>query len=148
MTDDNISPGVGLIAAERARQIDAEGYSPEHDDGHPQELANAAACYLHAGCSMMAHPSSLESTRRYIERDGDDPAADEIFQQMVADPIGSHFGRRPDGGVKTPHGAWNDWPWEDAAWKPVDDPIRNLVKAGALIAAEIDRLLRAQDAEG
>ena len=34
------------------------------------------------------------------------------------------------------------WPWLEAAWKPSDDPIRNLEKAGALIAAEIDRLLR------
>lgn len=33
------------------------------------------------------------------------------------------------------------WPWEDRFWKPSDDPIRNLVKAGALIAAELDRLL-------
>lgn len=34
------------------------------------------------------------------------------------------------------------WPegWE---WKPSPDPIRNLEKAGALIAAEIDRLLLA-----
>jgi len=38
----------------------------------------------------------------------------------------------------------NDWPlgWESGWWKPSDDPIRNLVKAGALIAAEIDRLQR------
>lgn len=34
------------------------------------------------------------------------------------------------------------WPWQTAWWKPSDDPIRNLVKAGALIAAEIDRLQR------
>lgn len=33
-----------------------------------------------------------------------------------------------------------EWPWEPAWWKPADHPIRNLVKAGALIAAEIDRL--------
>jgi hypothetical protein len=32
------------------------------------------------------------------------------------------------------------WPWPDG-WKPSGDPIRNLTKAGALIAAEIDRLL-------
>ena len=37
-----------------------------------------------------------------------------------------------------------EWPWEEEAWKPSDDPIKNLVKAGALIAAEIDRLLRAK----
>jgi|SRR5665213_3084850 len=34
----------------------------------------------------------------------------------------------------------NEWPWDDALWKPSTDPIRNLEKAGALIAAEIDRL--------
>jgi hypothetical protein len=34
-----------------------------------------------------------------------------------------------------------DWPWEES-WHPSGDPIRNLVKAGALIAAEIDRLQR------
>ena len=32
------------------------------------------------------------------------------------------------------------WPWDEEWWKPSLDPIRNLVKAGALIAAEIDRL--------
>ena len=34
------------------------------------------------------------------------------------------------------------WPFDDDDFKPTDDPIRNLVKAGALIAAEIDRLQR------
>lgn len=34
------------------------------------------------------------------------------------------------------------WPWAYEWWKPTDDPTRNLVKAGALIAAEIDRLQR------
>ena len=33
------------------------------------------------------------------------------------------------------------WPWDAAAWKP-KEPIRDLVRAGALIAAEIDRLQR------
>ncbi len=37
-----------------------------------------------------------------------------------------------------------DWPWAKKWWKPSDDPVRNLVKAGALIAAEIDRLQRAR----
>lgn len=34
------------------------------------------------------------------------------------------------------------WPWDPSWWKPSADPIRNLEKAGALIAAEIDRLER------
>lgn len=38
-----------------------------------------------------------------------------------------------------------DWPWDDTAWKPTpEDRVRELEKAGALIAAEIDRLLRAK----
>ncbi len=41
-----------------------------------------------------------------------------------------------------PRAAW-DWPWDKNWWKPSKDPVRNLVKAGALIAAEIDRLQRA-----
>ena len=33
------------------------------------------------------------------------------------------------------------WPWYGEHWKPTHgDPVRQLVKAGALIAAEIDRL--------
>lgn len=36
------------------------------------------------------------------------------------------------------------WPWGQSWWKPSpNDRIRELVKAGALIAAEIDRLQRA-----
>jgi len=37
------------------------------------------------------------------------------------------------------------WPWDMNWWKPSSDPIRNLVKAGALIAAEIDRLQRTRN---
>jgi hypothetical protein len=35
------------------------------------------------------------------------------------------------------------WPWEDEAWRPSPEHVVNLVRAGALIAAEIDRLDRA-----
>ena len=38
------------------------------------------------------------------------------------------------------------WPWYEGEWKP-KDRISNLVRAGALIAAEIDRLERARKAE-
>lgn len=37
------------------------------------------------------------------------------------------------------------WPWDDSWWKPTKSKrIRELTKAGALIAAEIDRLQREQ----
>ncbi len=41
-----------------------------------------------------------------------------------------------------------DFPWDKNWWKPSPDPIRNLVKAGALIAAEIDRLQRLKPDSG
>ena len=90
-----MADGVEMIAAERRRQIEAEGYTPEHDDGHPHAMAMAAIAYAQAAI--------------------------------------------PDEATYAAH----NWPWERSAWKPSDDPIRNLVKAGALIAAEIDRLTRA-----
>lgn len=37
------------------------------------------------------------------------------------------------------------WPWDQSWWKP-QDQMRNLVRAGALLAAEIDRLLRKKGA--
>ena len=37
------------------------------------------------------------------------------------------------------------WPWGEQWYKPSSDPIRNLEKAGGLIAAEIDRLVALRD---
>lgn len=44
-------------------------------------------------------------------------------------------------GVTHGHPLNNLFRWSHEQWNPSDDPIRNLEKAGALIAAEIDRLL-------
>jgi hypothetical protein len=107
--------GVELIAAERRRQISVEGWTPEHDDEHEDSsLAMAAVCY----------------------------AADRPIFEREEWTGGVQFG--------------DPWPW-GPAWdkRPRDrkgdlcearttkQRIRNLVKAGALIAAEIDRLQRA-----
>jgi hypothetical protein len=41
------------------------------------------------------------------------------------------------------------WPWDERWWKPTyENPQRMLVKAGALIAAEIDRLGRIENFSG
>ena len=40
------------------------------------------------------------------------------------------------------------WPWRKELWKPTpNDRIKELTKAGALLAAEIDRLIRARERE-
>ncbi|MGY0711770.1 MazG-like family protein [Azospirillum argentinense] len=87
------------IGGERRRQIEAEGWTPEHDDQHGDgQMARAAACY------------AMNAAR---------PKA--------------------DGGVPVA------WPWADAWWKP-KDARRDLVRAGALIVAELERLDRADTA--
>ncbi len=95
--------GIELIAEERARQIEVEGYTIEGDNNHDKgQMAKAAASYALA-----------EDYRKHIP--------EEIVKK---DP--PFF-----------------WPWSDQFWKPTsEDRIRELAKAGALIAAEIDRLQR------
>lgn len=106
--------GVDLIAQERRRQIDPEGYSPEHDQHHGNgSLAWAAACY-----------AAPDTVWRVVERD-------------LSDQDGEHHELR----------YYEPWP---RSWRrtvnltpTTDDRVRELVKAGALIAAEIDRLRNA-----
>jgi len=46
-TNHDMKTGIEIIAAERERQITAEGYTAAHDDEHDgMELAIAAGCYL------------------------------------------------------------------------------------------------------
>jgi len=90
---------IELIAEERRRQIESEGYSLRHDDEHAAgELAMAAMCYC----------------------------LDPVWRPAQMAPLG--------------------WPWVGGGdmdgFKPDNDRIRELVKAGALIAAEIERLQR------
>lgn len=99
--------GIELIAKERRRQIEVEGWTPEHDAEHcNQELALAAVCYA-------TPPSSRETLASSVGM---------YDEQTLNYPL--------------------DWPWKSKWWKPTpDDRIRELTKAGALIVAEIDRLL-------
>lgn len=94
--------GIELIAQERQRQIEVEGWTVEHDKQYTGEkehhLALAAACY--------AIPALHREYKNAL---------------FVPTPL--------------------FWPWLNDWWKPSpDNRIRELVKAGALIAAEIDRL--------
>jgi len=98
--------GIELIAEERQRQIEVEGWTPEHDAVHTDNsIAKAAACY--------AMPQD--------ERD-------KYASLCLIEP-------------KIWFPRW--WPksWDIQWWKPCpENRIKELTKAGALIAAEIDRL--------
>ena len=111
--------GATRIADERRRQLEAEGYTSRHDDEHENgSLAIAGGLYALAAASMRVY-----AHRKY--------AAGMSFD----DP----------------------WPWEERCdARPYDgnvlrdatdeEAIRLLEKAGALCAAEIDRLLRVKEA--
>lgn len=87
------------IGRERYRQVEDEGWTPEHDDRHELgELAVAAAGYCQ------------QSTENYEQAE-----------------------------VRVP----TNWPWSYDWWKP-KNPRRDLIRAAALIVAEIERLDRNQ----
>ena len=53
------------VLAERRRQVESEGWSPEHDDRHPGAMAIAAATYAaHAGAMVgLGYPVSVDAYR-------------------------------------------------------------------------------------
>ena len=106
-----------LIKEERKRQIESKGYDDKHDDDHDHdELINAAQCYLEH-VSLKSHIMLLQD---YYDNKL------KLYRDV----------KRPKTWPKT---------WPPESWNP-DSPIRDLVKAAALIAAEIDRRLRIPDA--
>lgn len=103
-----MSKAVEDVIAERIRQVEAEGWTPEHDDDHDRgEMALAAAVY--------ARGATLDDPDRYV--------MDEF------------------GLTGTPGNLLIAWPWAKSWWKP-HSRRRDLVKAAALIVAEIERLDR------
>lgn len=109
------SAGAKRIAAERSRQVEVEGWTPDHDVQHGNnELAAAACAYL-----------EHYVRRSWLLDEGRESAQDDY---RLEDP--------PD--------IFPEW-WSESWWKP-KDRIRDLERAGALIAAEIDRLLRSRGA--
>ena len=117
------SGGVALIAAERERQVKVEGWSANHDDQHRAGgLVMAAICY--------AAPKRI-FVRRVGRNDAisfEDPWPWEGGDKRMKTKAiidSKRFGEIPD-------------PKDYTAEERLD----MLVKAGALIAAEIDRLLR------
>jgi hypothetical protein len=101
------------IAAERERQVAAEGFDETHDDAHRQgELAAAAACYAtHAAVFSRALAAGVP------------------FEQVAL--------------LSDRSGVPQSWPWDPAWWKP-RTPEDSLLRAAALIVAELERIERAR----
>ena len=121
--------GVQLIERERSRQVREERYSDDHDDLHDLgELAMAAAAY--------ASPDGDRDYHWFIEAVTSSGPVMVKHQEWMRDAKAA---------FEFESNSPRQWPWTDDTWKPTpDDRIRELAKAGALIAAEIDRLQRLQ----
>lgn len=105
------TPALLDVIAERQRQQEQEGWTPEHDDKETLgALASAAACYALA--------AAFESTSTAVGL-----LSPEGIAEINAEP--------PD-----------EWPFDPAWWKP-KDARRDLVRAAALLLAEIERRDRA-----
>lgn len=114
--------GAKDVLAERQRQINAEGWTPEHDDEHADgDLALAAACYALPEIHREVFP------RKDPRNVGRSAGESIIVYDDVLCPI--------------------LWPWHGDGWKPKDRRT-DLVKAGALILAEIERIDRAAEKGG
>ena len=110
--------GVELIAAERVRQLEDLGYTPEHDaEHHEHDLAFAAACYA---APIPIYIIRVHQETAWTSKDG-----------------------KAHGDVSWVE-PWPGWKRRERVVEdgsiPLQDRIDELTKAGALIAAEIDRL--------
>ena len=116
--------GSELIAAERERQIAKERWDAKHDAEHDQgELIAAAMCYATQWPMKLKIPVAIYGDEHCGCREFDCPHRSmfpAVIEKWVEDP----------------------WPWHDYDDKRMKhNRLRRLVIAGALIAAEIDRLL-------
>lgn len=90
---------------------------------------------------LLNGPELIRAEReRQVSQEGWTPEHDDTHMRGEMARAAMSYARP---GVTSQTHPMDVWPWHNKWWKPSDDPIRNLVKAGALIAAEIDRLRRA-----
>lgn len=124
---DNVERSAGatggmLISLERLRQIDKEGYTAAHDDMHiGGELVLAALCY--------ASPLRL-----YVKT--------ETAGSVQFEDVWPKWSKRPAQADASGSEHWTRQPLYDSCDWGV---MRRLEKAGALIAAELDRLRRLRE---
>lgn len=103
---------------------------------------NRDVCWNCGGTGLVSVASELiiaERVRQVRAEDWDESHDDNhIFGELAK--AAACYAFPPEIGTRTEH-----WPWDFGFWKPTpDDRIRELVKAGALIVAEIERLQRLQ----
>lgn len=132
--------GVELISDERKRQIEVEKWDYTHDEDYVEgEMMGAAGCYI---------ASALSKHREERAHTNQSPLAKFQIYDFGERNFLVNTGDRGDRTVRK--AGWKDgWPWSKE-WdkRKKHDKMRSLVIAGALIAAEIDRLTTLSNATG
>lgn len=152
----------GAAIHERSRHEGAQTCWPSDEEAYPAECEHEAAGGWSEFCTAclnrqrelsdpgLGDPGSLRIVHercRQIEVEGytiaDDVARQPDGELAVAAwcYLGDLLGREFDAGHMHPPA---QWPWDHRHWKPTNS-IQQLAKAGALIAAEIDRRLVEQE---
>lgn len=129
-------------------QIDRFLRNNLHDDDYADY--SAALDSLYAAPTPPAQPTQaatdvLAERRRQIEAEGWTSSHDDEYLQSGSLAAAAACYALSAAGLK--NAAPSGWPWSIAWWKPTT-PRRDLVKAGALILAEIERLDRQAATQG
>lgn len=127
----------GVVVTENMR---AFVRAVEEEDRRTQErqAKSAGAGKPHLSLNDAMRDVFIERVRQQLE-EGWTPAHDDAHTQMEMADAAAVYALNASGWDKS---AEKFWPWSLAWWKP-STPRRNLVKAGALILAEIERIDRA-----
>ena len=87
-----------------------------------------------------------EERKRQITEEGWTAEHDDQHEPFILTTLAVCYTIECGSPIQHPAGKPDEFIWpiglDRSAWKPSQNPLRNLVKAGALIAAEIDRLQR------
>ena len=118
--------------------------------GYPCEWVEDDLCSACTGIGLIHYERLRQVDAEIYTAAGDDLHTGHELAQAAACYVRHAAYPRPRYMADVPDPIPVDWPvgWDKRMWKPSPgDPIRDLTKAGALIAAEIDRLLRIKERE-
>ncbi len=88
--------------------------------------------------------------RRQIEEEGYDASYDDMATKGQLATAAACYAFQAGARARTFPGDPQPigiWPWESEYWKPSTHPVRNLIKAAALIVADLERIARAEAVE-
>ncbi|CDP51962.1 Phage protein [Devosia sp. DBB001] len=122
------------------------GLSGEHAAAILAEAGRRADGKSAAASDVLAERARQIAVEGWTPEHDDSHDHGEMARAAMAYAYGATEYRGLGGGLRKPGSlptgfVWRIWPWAQEWWKPSDDR-RNLVKAGALILAEIERLDR------